>query len=354
MSACAQCGEDNPARARYCLACGARVPAPADDPAATRRTVTVLFCDIVDSTPLGEQLDMEAFRRVQSRYFDEARATLERHGGTVEKFIGDAVMAVFGVPQVHEDDALRAVRAALELRDAVEIDVRIGLNTGQVVTGSGDTLVTGDPVNVAARLEQAAGIGEVLLGADTYRLVRDAVDVELLPPLEAKGKSKPLTAYRLVAVTGEEAHIRRFDAPLVGRDRESQLLAGAWARVLSERSCALFTILGSAGVGKSRLAQEFLAGVDATVVSARCLSYGEGITYWPAVEIVSNFLARSFPTIPPSQPCSVTGRRRSTRSRSASASCWRRGRLSAHWLSSWTIFTGPSPPSSSSSSRSPT
>ena len=191
---------------------------------------------------------------------------------------------------MHEDDALRAVRAALELRDSVEIEVRIGVNTGEVVTGQGDTLVTGDPVNVAARLEQAAGIGEVLLGTDTYRLIRDAVDVELLPPLEAKGKSEPLTAYRLVAITGEEAYIRRFDAPLVGRERESRLLAGAWERVLSERTCALFTILGPAGVGKSRLAQEFLADVDATVVSARCLSYGEGITYWPAVEIVKQLL----------------------------------------------------------------
>ena len=191
---------------------------------------------------------------------------------------------------MHEDDALRAVRAALELRDSVEVEVRIGVNTGQVVTGQGDTLVTGDPVNVAARLEQAAGIGEVLLGSDTYRLVRDAVDVVLLAPLEAKGKSEPLTAYRLVAITGEEAYIRRFDAPLVGRERESRLLAGAWERVLSERTCVLFTILGPAGVGKSRLAQEFLAKVDATVVSARCLSYGEGITYWPAVEIVKQLL----------------------------------------------------------------
>ena len=259
-------------------------------PREQRKTVTVLFCDVIGSTARAEQLDPEATRATMARYFETARAAIERHGGTVEKFIGDAVMAVFGVPQVHEDDALRAVRAALELRDSVEIEVRIGVNTGQVVTGQGDTLVTGDPVNVAARLEQAAGIGEVLLGTDTYRLIRDAVDVELLPPLEAKGKSEPLTAYRLVAITGEEAYIRRFDAPLVGRERESRLLAGAWERVLSERACALFTILGPAGVGKSRVAQEFLAEIDATVVSARCLSYGEGITYWPAVEIVKQLL----------------------------------------------------------------
>ena len=297
MSLCVSCGAENREGARFCDSCGA-VLTEAERPREERKTVTVLFCDVIGSTARAEQLDPEATRATMARYFETARAAIERHGGTVEKFVGDAVMAVFGVPQVHEDDALRAVRSALELRDSVEIDVRIGVNTGQVVAGTADTLVTGDPVNVAARLEQAAGIGEVLLGADTYRLVRDAVDVELLPPLEAKGKSEPLTAYRLVAVTGEEAHVRRLDAPLVGRSRESRLLAGAWERVRSERACALFTILGSAGVGKSRLAQEFLAEVDATVVSARCLSYGEGITYWPAVEIVKQLLGGEAPDDP--------------------------------------------------------
>ena len=294
MADCPSCGAKNREGARFCDSCGGAL-AEAERAREQRKTVTVLFCDVIGSTARAEQLDPEATRATMARYFETARAAIERHGGTVEKFIGDAVMAVFGVPQVHEDDALRAVRAALELRDSVELEVRIGVNTGQVVTGQaangqGDTLVTGDPVNVAARLEQAAGIGEVLLGTDTYRLVRDAVDVELLPPLEAKGKSEPLTAYRLVAITGEEAYIRRFDAPLIGRERESRLLAGAWERVLSERACALFTILGPAGVGKSRVAQEFLAEIDATVVSARCLSYGEGITYWPAVEIVKQLL----------------------------------------------------------------
>ena len=218
---------------------------------------------------------------------------IERHGGTLEKFIGDAVMAVFGVPTVREDDALRAVRAAEELRDGVEIDVRIGVNTGGVVTGTGDTLVTGDAVNVAARLEQAAAPGEVLLGAGTYRLVRDAVDAELMPPIEAKGKAEPLTAYRLSAVTGDVAVARRSDAPLVGRDREQRMLVDAWERCTSEGACSLFTILGNAGVGKSRLAAEFLAGLDATVVSGRCLSYGEGITYWPVVAAVKELLAGS-------------------------------------------------------------
>jgi tetratricopeptide (TPR) repeat protein len=223
---------------------------------------------------------------------------IESHGGTVEKFIGDAVMAVFGVPEIHEDDALRAVRAALELRDAVEIDVRIGVNTGRVVTGAGDTLVTGDAVNVAARLEQAAAPGEVLIGVDTYRLVRDAVDAELIPPLEAKGKTDPLTAYRLLSLTGGPAHVRRFDAPLVGRTRETALLADAWERVRSERTCGLFTILGTAGVGKSRLASEFVDRADGTVVTGRCLSYGEGISYWPVVEVAKQLLGEAPPPNP--------------------------------------------------------
>jgi class 3 adenylate cyclase/tetratricopeptide (TPR) repeat protein len=292
---CSACGAENRDGARFCDSCGAALAEP-DAPREQRKTVTVLFCDVMGSTARAERLDPETTRAVMARYFETARSAIERHGGTVEKFIGDAVMAVFGVPQVHEDDALRAVRAAVELREGVDIDVRIGVNTGQVVTGTGDTLVTGDAVNVAARLEQAASPGEVLIGTETYALVRDAVDAELLPPLEAKGKSEPLTAFRLVTITGEEAHVRRFDAPLVGRIRESRLLADAWERVRSERACALFTILGAAGVGKSRLAREFLERVDGTVVSGRCLSYGEGITYWPVVEIVKQL--RSGPELP--------------------------------------------------------
>jgi class 3 adenylate cyclase/tetratricopeptide (TPR) repeat protein len=297
MVDCASCGAENREGARFCDSCGAALTT-ADAQRQQRKTVTVLFCDVVDSTGRAEQLDPEATRTLMARYFDTARAAVERHGGTVEKFIGDAVMAVFGVPQVHEDDALRAVRAAVELRDAVDLDVRIGVNTGRVVTGAGDTLVTGDPVNVAARLEQAAAPGEVLVGASTYRLVEAAVDAELRPPVAAKGKSEPLTAYRVRAVTGDHAPTRRFDAPLVGRTRESRLLADAWERVCSERTCALFTLLGDAGVGKSRLAQEFVDGIEAAVVRGRCLSYGDGITYWPVVEIVKQLLDGDAPADP--------------------------------------------------------
>jgi class 3 adenylate cyclase/tetratricopeptide (TPR) repeat protein len=290
---CASCGAENREGARFCDSCGAALAAkPTRE---QRKVVTVLFCDVAGSTALSERLDPEAMRAVMSRYFDVARAAIERHGGTLEKFIGDAVMAVFGVPAVREDDALRAVRAAQELRDGVEIDVRIGVNTGGVVTGTGDALVTGDAVNVAARLEQAAESGEVLLGEATYRLVREAVDAELLPPLPAKGKAEPLTAYRLRSVTGDVAVRRRQDAPLVGRAREQRLLANAWERGTSERACALFTILGTAGVGKSRLTAEFLGEIDATTVSGRCLSYGEGITYWPVVEVVKQLLGGAPP-----------------------------------------------------------
>ncbi len=290
---CPTCGAENRDEARFCDACGAVL---ATEPVREqRKVVTVLFCDVTGSTALGESLDPEALRTVMSRYFDVARAAIERHGGTLEKFIGDAVMAVFGVPTVREDDALRAVRAAQELRDAVEIDVRIGVNTGEVVTGSGDSLVTGDAVNVAARLEQAAAPGEVLLGSGTYALVRNAVDVELLPPIDAKGKSEPLTAYRLGAVTGTAAYTRRVDAALVGRGRERRLLADAWERATSESASARFTILGSAGLGKSRLAAEFIGGLDATVVRGACLSYGEGITYWPVVEVVKQLLGSAPP-----------------------------------------------------------
>jgi AAA ATPase-like protein/adenylate/guanylate cyclase family protein len=215
------------------------------------------------------------------------KGIVESHGGSVEKFIGDAVMAVFGVPVAHEDDALRACRAAGEMRDALpELGIagRIGVNTGEVVAGTEERLATGDAVNVAARFEQAAEPGEVLIGEETLRLVRAAVEVGEERQLELKGKAEPVPAYPLFAVTGELE--RRFSTPMVGRERELQGLRDAFARADADCSCQLFTVLGSAGVGKSRLAAEFLAGLEARVVRGRCLSYGEGITYWPVVEIL--------------------------------------------------------------------
>jgi tetratricopeptide (TPR) repeat protein len=198
-------------------------------------------------------------------------------------------MAVFGVPVAHEDDALRAVRAAWEMRDAIPglgLAARIGVNTGEVVAGEGDTLVTGDAVNVAARLEQAADPGEVLIGAETRRLVRDAVRVETAE-IAAKGKAEPVAAFRLLDLDPEaEAIARRFETPLVGRGAELEQLRHAFDRATREQRCHLFTLLGAAGVGKSRLVAEFLASTDATVVEGRCLDYGDGITFWPIVSIL--------------------------------------------------------------------
>jgi class 3 adenylate cyclase len=267
-------------------------------PALSRKTVTVLFADVVDYTPLGETLDPEQVRALMSSYFAEMRAVIERHGGNVEKYIGDAVMAVFGIPSVHEDDALRAVRSAHEMRSALALlnegldeplAVRTGLATGEIVTGEGDTLITGDTVNLAARLEQAAGAGEILVANATYQLVRDAVDAEPVEPLTLKGKREPVAAWR---VNGVREHApgraRRFDSEIVGRDDELALLRQAYVRALATRGCHLFTVLGPAGVGKSRLGTEFLGGLgeEAAVLVGRCLPYGEGITYWPLREIL--------------------------------------------------------------------
>jgi len=286
---CPTCGQENPADSRFCNACGAEL-LPAPETREYRKVVTVLFCDVVGSTALGESVDPEALRTLLGRYFDEMKAIVERHGGSVEKFIGDAVMAVFGVPQLHEDDALRAVRAAVEMRDALPelgVEARIGINTGEVVVGTAERLATGDAVNVAARLEQAAGAGEVLLGPETAQLVRGAVETEPLT-LELKGKSEPLVAQRLLVLHEEApAFARRLDAPLVGRARELRRLQEAFAQAVDDRSCQLFTILGVAGVGKSRLTVEFLGSLEeATIVRGRYLPYGEGITYWPIIEVL--------------------------------------------------------------------
>ncbi|MGH8929893.1 MAG: ATP-binding protein [Egibacteraceae bacterium] len=273
---------------------------------AVRRVVTVVFTDIAGSTELAERSDPEQLRRVMSRYFAEMRMVVERHGGTVGKFVGDAVMAVFGIPQAHEDDALRAVRAAAEMRDALEplnkdlqrdwgitVRARTGVNTGEVVTDHGDVggaLVVGDAVNVAARLEQAASSQEILLGEDTYRLVKGAVKVEPLKPLAVKGKSNRLRVFRLLRIVPgvHTTPTRRLDTPLVGRGEELDALRQVFEQVVSQQACQLFTLLGVAGVGKSRLAAEFVASVDdeATVLQGHCLSYGEGITFWPVAEIV--------------------------------------------------------------------
>jgi predicted ATPase/class 3 adenylate cyclase len=283
------------------MACGARLAGATGR--ERRKLATMLFCDVTGSTAMGERFDAEAVRALMLRYFEEMRAAIERHGGAVEKFIGDAVVGVFGVPVAHEDDALRAVRAAAEMQEratrlnqefeqgfGLGIMLRIGINTGEVVTGelSADRpMATGDPVNVAARLEQAARPGETLVGERTYLLTRDAVSFEPVEPLALKGKSEQVAAYLLRSVAvGTETNARQRDIELVDRQAELAALEAAFASCVAERRCNLVEIVGEAGVGKSRLVAEFVrsAASGSTVLSGRCLSYGEGITYWPLAE----------------------------------------------------------------------
>ena len=282
-------------------------PAPRDW--EQRKTVTVLFADVTGSTALGEALDPESLRRVMSRFFMEMSAILQRHGGSVEKFIGDAVMAVFGLPTVHEDDALRAVRAAAEMRlvlrslneelqraHGVSLQIRTGVNTGTVVVGdlvAGQSFVTGDAVNVAARLEQSAQPGEILIGEDTFRLVGHAVTAEPIDLLQVRNREEPVSSYRLeevhdAAARGDSA----MRSPMVGRVGDLGVLLDLVETVARSGEARLATVLGPAGVGKSRLVEELVAGLgdQMRALSGRCLTYGEGITYWPVSEVVRQAL----------------------------------------------------------------
>ncbi len=306
MIRCPGCGEENPPKFRLCGYCGTPlIIAEALPVHEVRKTVTLIFSDLKDSTALGERLDSEALHEVKERYFTAMAAEIKRHGGKIEKYIGDAIMAVFGLPRAHEDDALRAVRAAIAMRSVlsglneqlssrfgVVLANRTGVNTGEVVAiddpGADQKLATGDAVNVTARLEQAAPANEIYIGEVTYRLVRDAVEVEPVEPLTLKGKSQPVAAYRLISAHGHDGNVRRQDTPAVGRDEELAVLNTAWDTVRSERRAHLVTVIGDAGIGKSRLVRELMvrAGSDARIVCGRCLAYGEGITFWPLREMV--------------------------------------------------------------------
>jgi class 3 adenylate cyclase/tetratricopeptide (TPR) repeat protein len=303
---CAACGHENRDGARFCDGCGTPLVAPEVGRREERKVVTIVFADLAGSTGLGERLDPEALRDVQTRYFEAMRASLERHGGTVEKYIGDAVMAVFGVPVLHEDDALRAVRAAVEMRDGmaalnsrlradlgIGLTVRIGVNSGEVAAGdiaAGHGMVAGDAVNTAARLQSAAPPGEILIGPHTRSLVGQAVRLRTHPSAQLPGKKRPLRVWQVVGLAETGGRFQRpRDVPLVGRRAELRMLRARLKRCRERRRCVLVTVTGPAGIGKSRLLREFLEAAEreATVVVGRCLPYGDGITYWPLTEVAN-------------------------------------------------------------------
>jgi len=282
----------------------------------TRRLVTAMFADVVGSTELVRRFDPEVVRGVMSRVFGVVRSVNERHDGTLEKFIGDAVLAVFGIPVAHEDDALRAVKAGHELHAAIhELDeefardrnltirMRVGIETGEVLAGhpaSSEPFVTGDAVNLASRLQQVARPDETLIGPATFAMTRDALIVQQTPPIEAKGFAVPITAQRvLLVLRGAPGHARHADTPMVDREREQALLREAFQRAVSDQQCQLFTVLGPPGAGKSRLVEEFLrwTGDRATTLRGRCPSYGEGIALRPIAEMFEQAA-----NVPPGEP----------------------------------------------------
>jgi len=309
VQTCGVCGGQNPIEHRFCGTCGTALTGRTKFQ-ESRKTVTIVFADPKPATRDGSAPSPEALRDVMSRYFGEMHRVLDGHGATIEKFIGDAVMAVFGLPIRHEDDALRAVRAAADMQQAlpdlnvaferdwgITLGNHIGVNTGEVVAGDaslGQRLVSGDTVNVAARLEQAAGAGEVLLGDLTFRLARGAVQVEPVAPLTLKGKAEPVPAYRLTGVHERaEGFERRSDAPMIGREAEMAELRAVLEGATAVHGCRMVTVVGDAGVGKSRLIAEFTTeqAERATVIHGRCLPYGEGITFWPLREAVRDAAA---------------------------------------------------------------
>jgi class 3 adenylate cyclase/tetratricopeptide (TPR) repeat protein len=257
-----------------------------------RKLATVLFIDIVGSTGIVAGADPEVVRRRVTEFFETVSRCVTLHGGIVEKFAGDAVLAAFGIPQAHEDDAERAARAALAMRKAVQdlgLEARIGIEAGElVVDGSIDSsFATGEAVNMAARLEQAAAPGEILVGPTAYRLAGASLVAEDAGPLELRGLSAPLRAWRLMDAVDGRARVPVPRAPLVGRDTELELLENTFARTTRDGRAHLFTIYGEPGVGKSRLAREFADGVErASILAGRCLPYGEGVTYWPLAEMI--------------------------------------------------------------------
>jgi class 3 adenylate cyclase/tetratricopeptide (TPR) repeat protein len=256
-----------------------------------RKLATVLFVDLVGSTELVAARDPEVVRRRVNSFFEHVSHCIATHGGIVEKFAGDAVMAAFGIPQAHEDDPERALRAAAAILDSVHglgLEARIGVEAGEVVADESEsTFATGEAVNVAARLQQAAKPGEILIGPFAQRLTIGIAETEEMGELELKGFGEPLIAWRLEGLRETAGRVPKVAAPFVAREYELDLLHNTLARVVRDQRAHLFTIFGEPGVGKSRLAREFAAGIEgATILVGRSLSYGEGVTYWPIAEMV--------------------------------------------------------------------
>ena len=303
MVTCPSCGRQNPEGARFCNACASPLQPEARPLIEERKIVTVVFVDLVGFTAQSERLDPEDVRGLLAPYHAHVRGELERRGGTVEKFIGDAVMAVFGAPAAHEDDPERAVRAALAIRDwsaeQADLQVRIAVNMGEALVNvgarpaEGEAMVAGDVVNAAARMQAAAPVNGVLVGETTYRATRDVIRYREAPPVQAKGKTEPVVVWEAlepVASFGVDT-AGRAKTPLVGRDRELELLRSVLGRVRNERAAQLVTIVGVPGIGKSRLVRELFSLVDEeaeliTWRQGRCLPYGESVTFWALGEIV--------------------------------------------------------------------
>jgi class 3 adenylate cyclase len=284
---------------RFCPMCGTPVSAPGT-PRESRKNVAILFMDLVGSTALAESLDPEPLSQIMDRYFAAASAAITAHGGAVEKFIGDAVMAVFGATVSHEDDALRAVRAALEAvaevkelsaglvtSHKVTLEVRCGVCSGEVIAitnPAGDFRVIGDPVNTAARLQTAAAPGHILIDASTASMIRTSIGIEPVPPLQLKGKAQPVPAWQVTGGDPEAEPSGLPSAPLIGREDELVELKSAFRRVTKRSQLCLVTLLGMPGIGKSRLVRDFVATfgpADVSVLTGKCSAYGRGITYRP-------------------------------------------------------------------------
>jgi class 3 adenylate cyclase/tetratricopeptide (TPR) repeat protein len=303
---CEGCGQENPEAAKFCFACGTALATRASQPEEERKVVTVLFADLVGFTTRSEKMDPEDVRAMLSPYYLRLRTELERFGGTVEKFIGDAVMALFGAPLAHEDDPERAVRAALAIREAIAemnaadsrlgLNLRIGVNTGEALVvlsahpSEGEGMAAGDVVNTAARLQSNAPVNGILVGEQTYRATTQAIEYQDAESIHAKGKAEPVPVWIAVRARPGVSHRQLSRTPLVGRTAELATLRQMWERARDERRPGMVCLLGAPGVGKSRLLTEFTEGLDRLrgPYWGRCLSYGEGITYWPLVEILKS------------------------------------------------------------------